>query len=26
MLDEDIEFYGWLEEQPEFANAVDGVG
>ena len=26
MLDEDIEFYGWLEEQPEFANAGDSVG
>jgi len=26
MLDEDLEFYGWLEEQPEFANAGDGVG
>jgi len=26
MLDEDLEFYGWLEEQPEFANADDGVG
>jgi hypothetical protein len=26
MLDEDLEFYGWLEEQPEFANATDGVG
>ncbi|HEX7237367.1 MAG TPA: hypothetical protein VF405_10435 [Gammaproteobacteria bacterium] len=25
MLDEEIEFYGWLEEQPEFANA-DSVG
>ena len=25
MLDEEIEFYGWLEEQPEFAN-VDSVG
>ena len=25
MLDEDIEFYGWLEAQPEFANA-DSVG
>jgi hypothetical protein len=26
MLDEEIEFYGWLEEQPEFANAGDSVG
>jgi hypothetical protein len=26
MLDEEIEFYGWLEEQPEFANADDTVG
>jgi hypothetical protein len=26
MLDEDLEFYGWLEEQPEFANADDGIG
>lgn len=25
MLDEEIEFYGWLEDQPEFAN-VDSVG
>ena len=25
MLDEEIEFYGWLEEQPEFAS-VDSVG
>ena len=25
MLDEEIEFYGWLEEQPEFVN-VDSVG
>src|SRR5262245_48739431 len=25
MLDEEIEFYGWLEEQPEFANG-DSVG
>ena len=25
MLDEELEFYGWLEEQPEFANA-DSVG
>lgn len=25
MLDEEIEFYGWLEEQPEFSN-VDSVG
>ena len=25
MLDEELEFYGWLEEQPEFAN-VDSVG
>ena len=24
MLDEELEFYGWLEEQPEFAN--DSVG
>ncbi|HJR71084.1 MAG TPA: hypothetical protein VKA43_13665 [Gammaproteobacteria bacterium] len=26
MLNEDLEFYGWLEEQPEFANAGDGIG
>lgn len=26
MLDEELEFYGWLEEQPEFANAADSVG
>lgn len=26
MLDEEIDFYGWLEEQPEFANAGDGIG
>jgi hypothetical protein len=26
MLDEEIDFYGWLEEQPEFANAGDSVG
>lgn len=26
MLDEDLEFYGWLEEQPEFASAGDGIG
>jgi hypothetical protein len=26
MLDEDLDFYGWLEEQPEFANAGDGIG
>jgi hypothetical protein len=26
MLDEELEFYGWLEEQPEFANADDSVG
>ena len=25
MLDEELEFYGWLEAQPEFANA-DSVG
>ena len=25
MLDEEIEFYGWLEDQPEFANG-DSVG
>jgi hypothetical protein len=25
MLDEELEFYGWLEAQPEFAN-VDSVG
>ncbi|HUQ50819.1 MAG TPA: hypothetical protein VM692_01275 [Gammaproteobacteria bacterium] len=26
MLDEEIEFYGWLEEQPEFVGAGDSVG
>jgi hypothetical protein len=26
MLDEEIEFYGWLEDQPEFAGADDSVG
>jgi negative regulator of sigma E activity len=26
MLDAELEFYGWLEEQPEFANASDSVG
>ena len=26
LLDEEIDFYGWLEEQPEFANAGDGIG
>lgn len=26
MLDEELEFYGWLEEQPEFTNALDTVG
>lgn len=26
MLDEDLEFYGWLEEQPEFAGVDDSVG
>ena len=26
MLDEDLEFYGWLEEQPEFAGADNSVG
>lgn len=26
MLEEELEFYGWLEEQPEFANAGDSVG
>jgi hypothetical protein len=26
MLDEELEFYGWLEEQPEFADAGDGIG
>lgn len=26
MLGEDLEFYGWLEEQPEFASAADGIG
>jgi hypothetical protein len=25
MLDEELEFYGWLEQQPEFANG-DSVG
>lgn len=25
MLDEELEFYGWLEEQPEFANT-DSLG
>jgi hypothetical protein len=25
MLDEELEFYGWLEEQPEFAGADDSV-
>ena len=24
MLDEELEFYGWLEAQPEFANADSG--
>ena len=26
MLDEEIDFYGWLEEQPEFEAAGDSVG
>ena len=26
MLDEELDFYGWLEEQPEFAAAGDSVG
>ena len=26
MLDEELEFYGWLEEQPEFEGAGDSVG
>ena len=26
MLDEELEFYGWLEKQPEFATAGDSVG
>lgn len=26
MLDEELDFYGWLEEQPEFADAGDSVG
>lgn len=26
MLDEELEFYGWLEDQPEFAGATDNVG
>jgi hypothetical protein len=26
MLDEELEFYGWLEEQPELAAADDSVG
>lgn len=26
MLDEELEFYGWLEEQPEFADGLDSVG
>ena len=26
MLDEELEFYGWLEEQPELATAGDSVG
>jgi hypothetical protein len=26
MLDEELEFYGWLEDQPEFAAASDNVG
>jgi hypothetical protein len=26
MLDQEIEFYGWLEEQPEFTGAGDSVG
>jgi hypothetical protein len=26
MLGEELEFYGWLEQQPEFAGALDSVG
>jgi len=26
MLAEDLDFYGWLEEQPEFADAGNGIG
>jgi len=26
MLDEELEFYGWIEQQPEFASATDSVG
>jgi hypothetical protein len=26
MLDQEIEFYGWLEEQPEFTSPGDSVG
>jgi hypothetical protein len=26
MLDEELEFYGWLEEQPEFSAGGDSVG
>ena len=26
MLNEELEFYGWLEEQPEFATGGDSVG
>ena len=26
MLDEELEFYGWLEEQPEFADDGNSVG
>jgi hypothetical protein len=26
MLNQEIEFYGWLEEQPEFAGSGDSVG
>jgi hypothetical protein len=26
MLDEELEFYGWLEEQPEFVGGDDSVG
>jgi len=26
MLDEELDFYGWLEEQPEFTAAGDSVG
>jgi len=26
MLDEEIDFYGWLEEQPELSGADDSVG